>query len=311
MMNLNLIENTINVVVVGITGHGKSTLINAVLNVNASETGVGKPVTQEIFAYSVLENQLRLFDTKGFEVQTSKETVETIEAFINERSRDADINKRMHCMWLCVSADSSRWEKVHQKFVSLCGELDIPCIVIVTQSYGGYEEFVKIIQVSVPKNVSVIPTVAKALGLPDGSKIEAYGISDLTEQSINLGNSFKSQITLRKTQIEKEESLKRAQTSRKKALRKAGNVVNKTIGGTVSALGLLIVLVTSTGFEKCGDNPGFWSWLTNRSEHEAAISRYEQCSSRNSTLTWTIMIFLSGSAFVVWYTFLRTGKPED
>ncbi|WP_335026755.1 GTPase domain-containing protein [Nostoc sp.] len=312
MMNLNSNDDTINVVVIGNTGEGKSTLINAVLNVDISITGVGEPVTQEIFSYKVPRSQLRLFDTKGFEVEASHETVDTIDKFINECSRNADINKRVHCVWLCVSAQSSRWQAVQQKFVSLCGKLDIPCLVTVTQSYGDYEQYVEFIQANVPKGVFVIPLLARALGLPDGSKIDAWGISDLIERTTNLGNSFKIRIAQEKVRLEKEESLEKARMARKRAIRRVSSAVKKTIGGTVSALGLLIVIATFTGYEKCGDNPGLWSWLTkSQSEHQTAVRQYEQCSSRNSTLTWTIMIFLSGSVFVVWYTFLRDGSSKD
>jgi|GEM_PF-1786997 len=193
-MTLNSTEDTINVVIIGNTGEGKSTLINAVLNLNISMTGVGDPVTQEIFSYKVPRSQLRLFDTKGFEVEASQNTVDIVSQFINECSTDTDNNKRVHCVWLCVSAQSSRWQKVQQKFIDLCSELDVPCIVAVTQSYGDYEQYVEFIQANIPENVPVIPVLAKSLGLPDGSMLDAWGVSDLLELTTTVGNAFKLQI---------------------------------------------------------------------------------------------------------------------
>ncbi len=316
MMNFNVTDDTINVVILGKSGDGKTTLINAVLGVEISETGAGLPVTQEIFSYKVPRSQLRLFDTKGFEVKDSQNTVVTIEQFINKCSRDTDINKKVHCVWICVNAQSSRWEPVHQKFVSLSRELGIPCIVAVTQCYGDYERYVEVIQDNVPKNVLVIPLLAKALGLPDDSTIDPWGVSDLTEQASSLGSSFKVRLVEEKARLERElaqqkallkkkESREKAKLARKQTLKRVSSVVKKTIGGTVSVLGLLIVLAIFTTFEKCESKPGFWSWLTNRAVHNAATDRYEKCSSRNSTRTWVVVIFISGTVFVVWHTFLK------
>ena len=318
MMDFNATDDTINVVILGKSGDGKTTLINAVLGVEISETGAGFPVTQEIFSYKVPRSQLRLFDTKGFEVKDSQKTVDTVVQFINEHSSNDDINRRVHCVWICVNAQS-RWELVHHKFVDLCSQLDIPCIVTVTQCYGEYEQFVEVIKANVPKDVLVIPLLAKALGLPDGSAIAPWGVNDLTEQTSNLGNSFKVRLAEKKARVERElaeqkallkkqESREKARLARKQAFRRVSSVVKKTIGGTISAFGLLIVLAIFTTFEKCEGKPGFWSWLTNRAEHDASATRHEQCSSRNSTRTGILVVSLSGTAFVIWLTFL---KAED
>ncbi|MDX2255917.1 MAG: GTPase domain-containing protein [Pseudanabaenaceae cyanobacterium bins.39] len=318
MMDFNATDETVNVVILGKSGDGKTTLINAVLGVEISETGVGFPVTQEIFSYKVPRSQLRLFDTKGFEVKDSQKTVDTVDKFIDECSRDADINKRVHCVWICVNAQSSRWEPVHQKFVSLCSKLNIPCIITVTQSYGDYERYVEVIQDNVPKDVFVIPLLAKALGLPDGSSIDPWGVNDLTEQTSSLGNSFKVRLAEQKARLERElaeqkaflkkkESREKAELARKGFVKKVWSIFNKTIGGTVTILGLSIVVIVSLAFKDCGNkpNPLSLSRLTNPSQYQASVNRYKECSSHNSTLRWVVLISFSGSAFIAWKTFLK------
>ncbi|NJL41021.1 MAG: hypothetical protein HC840_03055 [Leptolyngbyaceae cyanobacterium RM2_2_4] len=317
MMNFNATDDTINVVILGRSGDGKTTLINAVLGVEISETGAGFPVTQEIFSYKVPRSQLRLFDTKGFEVKDSQITVDTVVKFINEHSSDNDINRRVHCVWICVNAQS-RWEPVHHKFVDLCNQLDIPCIVAVIQCFVEYEKFVEVIRANVPEDVLVIPLLAKALGLPDGSEIEPWGVNDLTEKTSSLGHSFKVRLVEKKARSERElaeqkallkkkESREKSRLARKQAFRRVSSVVKKTIGGTVTILGLSIVIIVSLGFRDCGNkpNPLSLSRFTNPSEYQAAVRRYEQCSSHNSTLRWIVLISFSGSAFIAWNTFLR------
>ena len=58
--------NTLNIIVAGKTGVGKSTLINAVFRDKLAETGMGKPVTDHMRKISKKGIPLATYDTKGF-----------------------------------------------------------------------------------------------------------------------------------------------------------------------------------------------------------------------------------------------------
>ena len=60
--------NTLNIIVAGKTGVGKSTLINAVFRDKLAETGMGKPVTDHMRKISKKGIPLAIYDTKGFEL---------------------------------------------------------------------------------------------------------------------------------------------------------------------------------------------------------------------------------------------------
>ena len=58
----------LNIMVMGKTGAGKSTLINNVFSRNLAQTGIGKPVTQAIRKYEIEDFPLAIYDTPGLEL---------------------------------------------------------------------------------------------------------------------------------------------------------------------------------------------------------------------------------------------------
>ena len=61
--------NTLNIIVAGKTGVGKSTLINEVFRGDMADTGIGRPVTDHIRKISKKDVPLNIYDTRGFEMK--------------------------------------------------------------------------------------------------------------------------------------------------------------------------------------------------------------------------------------------------
>lgn len=59
----------VNILVVGKTGVGKSTLINNIFREELAETGIGRPVTQHLKKISKEGLPINLYDTKGLELE--------------------------------------------------------------------------------------------------------------------------------------------------------------------------------------------------------------------------------------------------
>ena len=60
---------TVNIVVAGKTGVGKSTLINAVFEEDLAATGIGEPVTKENKEYTKENVPISIWDTVGLELR--------------------------------------------------------------------------------------------------------------------------------------------------------------------------------------------------------------------------------------------------
>ena len=103
---------TLNIIVAGKTGVGKSTLINAVFKEKLANTGVGKPVTTHMQKFYKEDIPLSIYDTRGFELrkEVQDEVKQEVLNTINDGFAKKDINEVIHCIWYCINTASNRIE---------------------------------------------------------------------------------------------------------------------------------------------------------------------------------------------------------
>ena len=100
-----------NVLLIGNSGVGKSTLINSILGERLADTGVGiEGVTKDVRVYEKEGIPFRLIDTAGLEPSYLKQrkTINEIKKWSAKSAKEGYKNNQVNLIWFCVDGTSKK-----------------------------------------------------------------------------------------------------------------------------------------------------------------------------------------------------------
>ena len=187
---------TANIIVAGITGTGKSTLINSIFGSELAKTGTGKPVTEHIDEYENDDVPIHIWDTVGLELdsENTRNSIQSIKDTIAAKAEAEDQFDRVHAIWYCINATSNRYQGAELDFIKELHSIDVPFIIVLTQCYGSkktiseFEEQIKAINKEKHmSDISVVRVLAQDYEFEIDDQVvrkAAFGLDDLVNDTL-------------------------------------------------------------------------------------------------------------------------------
>lgn len=175
---LNNIKSSIkrpNILVVGQTGVGKSSLINTIFSEDIAKVSNTKPETRGFHKYESPNIPINIIDSEGYELDKGDLFKNSIEDFINKNF--IGVQDQIHIAWYCISISSARVLPYDLQNIEYLLTKNIPTAVIFTQADNDTPDG------------KTFNELSKVVNDKFGSKVKNFQISNdqkLNEEELDL-----------------------------------------------------------------------------------------------------------------------------
>ena len=191
---------TCNLLIMGQTGTGKSSLLNYVFGTDF-EARAGRPVTgQGIYEQDAIaaNQKIRVFDSWGLEPGKLEEWQELIENTLKKHGADKPMEEWFHTVIYCIQAGSARVQEIDIEIVKKFIEEGYRVSIILTKADQLNNDEIEIMKKTIIDNldisdnrniynnsIEIIPACATEKTFRDGTKVVPFGKDKIVQLIID------------------------------------------------------------------------------------------------------------------------------